>query len=97
MPWCLFLMLAVANSCLSNRNPCCLLEKHRYNDDLSGASRALLNHAWHWPLTNANFNNPEDLLDNMEISNCQVVQLSNYSDCTATLFNVCIKMVALLI
>ncbi len=97
MPWCLFLMLAVANSCLSNRNPCCLLEKHRYNDDLSGASRALLNHALHGSLANANFEKSTDLLENMEISNCQGVQLSNYSDCTATLFNIRIKMVALLI
>ncbi len=97
MHWCLFLMLAVAGACLSNTNPFCLLDKYRYNDDLSGASRALLTHALHGPLTNANFEDPTDLLDNMEISDCQVIQLGNSSDCTATLFNIQIKMVALLI
>ncbi len=97
MHWCLFLMLAVANSCPSNDNLGCLLENQKYQDDLSGASRALLNHALHGPLTQSLFENPTDLLENMEISNCQAVQLTNYSDCTATLFNVRIQMVVLFI
>ncbi len=74
-------MLTVAHAYLSSRNRGCLLGKQMNKDDLNGASRALLTHAFR----QSDFENPTDLEEIMDISNCQVVQPSRYVDCTATL------------
>ncbi len=86
-------MITVAQSCPSIRDPECFMTEERHNFDLRDTAVALLTHAFQWPLTNSVFENPEDLLKNMEVSNCRTLMANAYVDCIATLFNARIKNV----
>ncbi len=97
MLYSLMFMVTVAHACLSSRDRGCLLYKSRQTFDLVGASRTLLKHVLHGPLTNSVFENPAHLLENMEVSNCRTLQRSEFVDCIATLFNIRIRNVRILL
>ncbi len=95
MLYSLVIMLTVTHACLSSRDRGCLLYKRRQTFDLVGAS--LLKHALHWSLKNSVFENPTHFLENMEVSNCRTLQRSEFVDCIATLFNIRIRNVRILL